>query len=270
MPSDRHSEDAEDVAAPPAARRGFVILRVSLRLAAAAVMIAAICHLAPPAPPPAAPIATLEPFVPSAVPASPPPALGTARLALSEPGIDPVRVSPGRLDPATGLREDTLSRGTFEAIEAPALRLTVTRGAEAGRAPSLFVLLARRAAGGPALAVLRTGGYGRIATKFGAVETLDVTLGGRLQRTCTGFVTRDAALRIDGWLCAPLGRAPEPRMLACTLDALSLEDPADPAAAAIFRTAEARRSSACDRPSVTADPAARTGSIAGRPARSKK
>ena len=234
-------------------------------------MIAGISHLALSSMRPVAPVIAAEPFAPSALPATPQPAaIGTARLSLSEPGLDPVLVSPGQLDPATGLREDTLSRGTFEAIEAPALRLTLTRGAEAGHAPSLFVLLARRAAGGLALAVVRTGGYRRIATKFGAVETLDVTLSGGLLRTCTGFVTRDSALRIDGWLCAPLGQPPEPRMLACTLDALSLEDPADPAAAAIFRAPAAGRSAGCDRPTVMADPAARTGSIAGRAARSKK
>ncbi len=132
------------------------------------------------------------------------------------------------------------------------------------------MLLARRAAKGPALAVVRTGPYGRLATKFGAVETLDVTLSGRLQRTCTGFVTRDSALRIDGWLCAPLGRPPEPRMLACTLDALRLDDPADPASAAVFHAADTRQASRCDSPSAAGDPASRTGSIAKRTPRSKK
>ena len=274
MPRDH--EPLEDDA-PVLRRRGPSFLGPTLRVAFASAIIAWISLCARQAVRAPVPTITLALPMPSAVSAKAVPApVAPARLGLAEPGVDPVRVAPGRLDPATGLREDPLSRGAFEALEAPVLRLTLTRGAGAGRAPGLFVLLARRAAGGtgpmdgPALAVVRTGAYGRIATKFGAVETLEATLAGPLRRTCTGFVTRDSPFRIDGWLCAPLGRAPEPRALACTLDALSLEDPADPASAAAFRTLAGRRGPGCDVTSASADPAGRTGSIGRRSSTSKK
>ncbi len=116
MPSDREPGTPDDVA-PPAQRRRFGLLCLSLRLAAAAAMIAGISQLALSTLRPAAPVAAAEPFVSSSVPEIPvPAAIGTARLALAEPGLDPVSVSPGRLDPATGLREDALTRGAFEAL----------------------------------------------------------------------------------------------------------------------------------------------------------
>lgn len=280
MPTEFSSATEEE---PPAIRRrGLTLLGLTLRIAAASAMIAGLSLYAgraarPPVPtsvaaPSAVPSsAVLSSALPSAVPAAPVPMPAEpVRLGLAEPGLDPVRVTPGRRDPATGLRADVLSRGAFESLETPALHLTLTRGAQAGRAPGLFVLLARGAADGPALAVVRTGAYGRIATKFGAVETLEATLSGPLQRRCTGFVTRESAVRIDGWFCAPLGRAPEPRALACTLDALSLDDPADPASVAAFRTPAGRRGPGCDPASASVDPAGRTGSIARRTATFKK
>lgn len=250
---------------------GSLVLRVVL--ASAAIALLCVCARLPsggavtlPAGPPAD-----VPFVPStkAVPAPAP--IRAAHFDLAEPGLDPVRVA-ARIDPRTGLREDALSRGEFPSVEAPALRVTLTRNAAARAAPTLFVLLARRAAGGAAidrqpLSILRTGLRGQILTKFGAVETLDVTFAGTGERTCTGFVTRSAPFQLDGWLCAPLGRPPEPRSLACTLDALSLVDLADPETTAAFAAASVTRP-AC--PSPHADEASgRTGAIAER-GRNKK
>jgi hypothetical protein len=190
----------------------------------------------------------LEPrFQPAAqaAPAPPPvpPPVPPALFDLAEPGIDPVRVTAG-IDPRTGLREDVLSRGDVATMEAPALRVTLTRGTGAGAAPTLFVLMARRAASGPALdrpalAVIKTGSRDQIRTKFGVVETLEITFGGPAPRTCLGFVTREAGFRLDGWSCAPLGHPPETLALACTLDALSLLDLADPEATAAFSAAHA-------------------------------
>lgn len=273
-------------------RRRVPVLSLTLRLAAASAAIAALSLVAQGAlrrAPAAAPersdvvadkvtgmtadmaahMAAEPPFVPStpAAPARPalPPLSG--RLALADPdGLDPVRIEPARLNPATGLREEVVARGAFEAIESPSLRLTLTRDAGTEAPPSLFVTLARRAADGPALAVIRTGARGRIATKFGVVETLEATLAGDARRICTGFMTLEAApARIDGWLCAPLGQPPEPRALACALDGLTLEGGEEPAAA-LFREAETRRDPACGtvRPNAAAEAAGRTGSIRGR------
>ncbi|MCJ2070266.1 hypothetical protein MKK75_15905 [Methylobacterium sp. J-030] len=176
----------------------------------------------------------LEPRYLPAVPAPPP--VAAALFDLAEPGIDPLRVSAA-IDPRTGLREDVLSRGEVAAVEAPALRVTLTRGGEPGAVPTLFVLMARRAASGPALAVIKTGSRDHIRTKFGVVETLEITFGGPVPRTCLGFVSREVGFRLDGWLCAPLGQPPRAYALACTLDALSLLDLADPETTAAFSAA---------------------------------
>lgn len=212
------------------------------------------------------PAAVEAPFVPAtlAAPAKPVAPALPGRLGLDEPAaIDPVRLEPGRINPVTGLREETLARGDFDAIESSALRLTLAREA-AAETPGLFVTLVRRGADGPGIAVVRTGARGRIDTKFGPVETLEATLSGGARRICTGFATLGTApLRIDGWLCAPLAQPPEPQALACTLDALILEG-ADGPVAALFGAAEARRDPACRpaQPSAAADPpAGRTGSI---------
>ncbi|TXM71761.1 hypothetical protein FV226_14075 [Methylobacterium sp. WL12] len=188
------------------------------------------------------------------------PAAGTGRLRLDRAG-EPVRIEPPR-----NPQEQTLASGDFSAIEETHLRLTLTRDA-AEPQPGLFVTLARRAAEGPNLAVVRTGARGRVATKFGAVETLEATLSGDRRRICTGFVTLEARpVRVDGWLCAPLGQPPEPRALACALDGLALDGRADPAIDAVFTEAEARRDPACDpiRALSAQDLAGRTGSIAPR------
>ncbi|SDM74132.1 hypothetical protein SAMN05216360_103257 [Methylobacterium phyllostachyos] len=208
---------------------------LGLRLVAASALIALLCVCAwrPGGRIPSAAMpfeARSQPTAP-APPASPPVAL--ALFDLAEPGIDPVRVTAG-IDPRTGLREDVLSRGNVAASAAPALWVTLTRGKDTGPAPTLFVLMARRAATGPALAVIKTGSRDQIRTKFGVVETLEITFGGPATRTCLGFVTREAAFRLDGWTCAPLGHPPATQALACSLDALSLVDLADPETTAAF------------------------------------
>ncbi|KTS11684.1 hypothetical protein SB2_18825 [Methylobacterium radiotolerans] len=220
---------------------------------------------------PAAPVAAETAFVPSVQASPAPPAASVAQFGLAEPGLDPVRVS-ARVDPRTGLREDTLIRGDVAAIEAPALRVQLTRGFRSGAPPTLFVLMARRAANGPALdrpalAVARTGARDQIRTKFGAVETLEMTFAGPAQRTCTGFVTRDTAFQLDGWLCAPLARPPEPQALGCMLDALSLVDLADAATTAAFSVAP-DPAGACPASSGT-EPPGRAGSLIRRPQNKK-
>lgn len=214
----------------------------------------------------------LTPGFRPAMPAAPAPApVAAALFDLAEPGIDPVRVTAG-IDPRTGLREDVLSGGDVAVIEAPALRVTLTRGRDAGPAPTLFVLMARRAAAGPALdrpalAVIRTGSRDQIQTKFGAVETLEITFGGATPRTCLGFVAREVGFRLDGWSCAPLGHPPDAQALACTLDALSLVDLTDAEATAAF-SATAPSSRSCPVMKV-AEVAGRVGPIGQRP-RNKK
>lgn len=169
------------------------------------------------------------------------------RFRLDDPdGLDPVRSGAPRLDPASGRREDTLTQGDFSGIEGPYLRITVTEGTVSDPARSLFVTIARRGADGQGLSVVKTGERGLIQTKFGPVETLEVTLSGSGRRICTGFATLGTApVRLDGWLCAPLGQPPEPTAIACALDKFVVNGQASPGLEAAFRTAETRRDARC-------------------------
>ena len=189
-------------------------------------------------------------FVPiSAQPVRPatPLALSAPRFRLDDPeAIEAPRAEAARLDPASGRREDLLVQGGFDTIEAPYLHLTFTEASGTEPGSGLFVTLARRAADGQALAVIRTGERGVIETKFGPVETLELTLGGAGKRACTGFASLSpGALRLDGWLCAPLGQAPEPWAIICLLDRVTLSGHPSSEMEAVFVGFEARRNPDC-------------------------
>ncbi|MCC0805463.1 hypothetical protein FPV16_04375 [Methylobacterium sp. W2] len=202
-------------------------------------------------------------------------AASAPRYRLDDPdALDQARIEPARINPATGLREDSLSQGRFDASEAPYLRLTIGEGPNPPA--SLFVTIARRAAEGQGIAVVRTGERGLIVTKVGPFETLEATLSGPVTRVCTGFSNAGQSglapltPRIDGWLCAPLSQPPEPRAIICALDKLVLNGQASPDLEAAYRVFEDRRVKGCA--SVVADapkrePAAETGSISKRPLR---
>jgi hypothetical protein len=158
-------------------------------------------------------------FVPRfAAPAVAPPAwseVAADRYRLGEEAAGSARVQPG-------LREDTLTAGTFAAQEAPFLRLVAAEAAEPDGEGSLFVTLARRAAEAGGLSVARTGERGQLTTRFGALDTVDATLAGEEgRRACTAFRLGTAPLRLEGWLCAPLGQLPEPQAVACAVDRLT-------------------------------------------------
>lgn len=207
-------------------------LRLFTRLACAAAAIAGLSLFAREARQPgerrgteATPVSeALTPFVPSVGPvvrAAIPTVVTAPRFRLdASDSLEPARAEGVRID-AGGRREETFSQGAFPILEAPYLRLVVGESGPGAPARTLFVALARRAADGPGLSVIRTGERGRIETKFGAVETLEATFSGSLDRVCTGFSgSAGDAFRFEGWLCAPLGQAPEPRAVACALDAL--------------------------------------------------
>jgi len=165
-------------------------------------------------PPPSAEAAFVPRF---AAPAVAPPAWSDAapdRYRLGE--------ATGSARIQAGLREDTLTAGAFGVQEAPYLRLVAAETEEPDGEGSLFVTLARRAAEAGGLSVARTGERARLATRFGVLDTVDATLAdpeGR--RACTAFRLNDA-LRLDGWLCAPLGQLPEPQAVACTVERLGV------------------------------------------------
>lgn len=290
-PADPHADAADG--RPLDRPRPFRRLRLAARLGTAAgaiALLSLIAHgrldrsAAPAADPsPSAAPASLAAWsdppraVRVASPASgaAPAASGLLRLAEGGPASE-VRSLPPRWSPATGLREDGLTQGAFDAIDAPYLVVTLTDAASADPdAPgegtaSLFVTLARRAADGRGLAVARTAARGRIETKFGPLETVEATLAGAGTRACTGFRTLDAgAVRLDGWLCDLLGQAPDPRAVACLLDRVALTGPASATVEAAFDAATRRRDPAC-RPAEAAAGEHRadaTGSIAPPPRR---
>lgn len=264
-------DDADDMrrldAPSPFGRIGL-----AARLALAAAVIAGLTLFARdrtvPAPSPRSwtepPRILSAPAARAAIPAS------TAGPLLAMDAADPpARSEPPRWNAATGLREDALTQGGFDAIEAPFLRLTLT---EAGPAPepatSLFVTLARRAAEMQGLSVVRTGVRGTIETKFGPFETVEATLSGHGSRLCTGFTAIGTkAMRIDGWLCGVLGQAPEPRAVACAIDGLTLAIATTPTIEVAFGEAELRRGAGCSPAAdvaVTAQGTDKTGSIARR------
>ncbi|MCJ2036584.1 hypothetical protein [Methylobacterium sp. J-068] len=217
--------------------------------------------------PETAPAAALVPSASRLARPAVPLAFSAPRFRLDDPeALEPARAEAARLNTSTGLREDGLAQGGFATIEAPYLRLTLTETPTLEPMPSLFVTLARRAADGQALAVIRTGERGAIETKFGAIETLDITLGGEGKRTCTGFATlRPGPFRLDGWLCAPLGQAPEPRAILCALDKLALNGQASSEMDGRFAALIARRDPDCQSAAVTArDVGGETGSIPSR------
>ncbi len=152
-----------------------------------------------------------------------------------------------------GLREDILTAGTFGVHEAPFLRLVATETSEPDGEGSLFVALARRAAEAGGLSVARTGERGQLATRFGTLDTVDATLAdAEGRRACTAFRI-GAALRLEGWLCAPLGQLPEPQAVACTVERLGAQPGARPSAAVAAMLAEPR-SASCppEEPATTA------------------
>ncbi len=186
----------------------------------------------------------------------------------SDPTALPPQAEPSRWDPTRGQREDSVSQGRFDAIEAPWLLVTATDPgtARAEPAPSLFVTLVRRAADGRGLAVTRTGERGVVATRYGSFETVEAVLSGDGARTCTGFRSLDLnTLRLDGWLCGILGQAPEKRALACAIERIALSG----RVAAALGDGEAGKggtgkggTDACTPEAVAGAPGDHTGSIA--------
>ncbi|GJE56266.1 hypothetical protein [Methylobacterium thuringiense] len=265
-------DQPDDGVLPLGAPRPFGRARLAARLALAAAVIAGLSLFARDrtgsAPSPRAwtePQRLVQaPAVRAAIPAS-----TAGPLLAMDSGDPPARAEPPRWNAATGLREDALTQGSFDAIEAPFLRLTMT---ETGQSPepatSLFVTLARRAAEMQGLSVLRTGVRGTVETKFGPFETVEATLSGQGSRLCTGFAGIGAkAMRIDGWLCGVLGQAPEPRAVACAIGAVRLAIAATPTIEVAFGEAELRRSAGCGPEGGVAGNTRgsdETGSIAGR------
>lgn len=126
-----------------------------------------------------------------------------------------------------GAREDTLTLGSFEHEAEPHLRLILHRSLHPEPdQPSLFLDLARRASGAAGLAVTRSTPAEGLVTKFGLMETSEVTLSDVSERTCLGFrfVHPEVGLRVVGWQCPAKGQAIDRPGLACMIGHLSLAE----------------------------------------------
>ncbi len=218
---DDRFDDRKDAPRSPPVR----LLPLAAKLAASAALIAGLSLVARDrANAPEPPLAWSEP---------PRAAEGARRaIAATEPLLTlrgdaaelPPQPEPTRWNSGNGQREDSVSQGTFDTIEAPYLLVTATdAGVSSDSGQSLFVTLVRRAADGRGLSVLRTGMRGVVATRLGSFETVETTLSAAGKRGCTGFRSLDLkAVAIDGWLCGILGQAPEPHSVACAIDRIAL------------------------------------------------
>ena len=150
---------------------------------------------------------------------------------------------------AAGAREDTLVFGAFDHDAAPHLRIILHRSLHPdGSEPSLFLDLARRASAAAGLAVVRSTPAEGLATKFGVMDTSEVTLSDNSERVCLAFRFDHEAIgfRIAGWACLAQGQVMDLQELACTLDRLSLVEPGnDEALKSLFAQADGRRIAGC-------------------------
>lgn len=148
-----------------------------------------------------------------------------------------------------GGREDTLVAGAFG--DPRYARVTFSH-----RIPttprSFYVDMVRRAADA-GLAVERNGQTSMVATKFGAVESAELTLAGPAEQNCQAFRYRDddAAFGFQGWLCG-IGALPaDVQRLTCFIDAMTISG-GDQSLVALFARANRSRPESCPETARTA------------------
>ena len=155
-----------------------------------------------------------------------------------------------------GGRVDTLIFGQLAEPKKPWLRLSLYRiGGEEPEQPTFFVEMARRAAESR-LAIVRSDVPDAMPTRFGDVETADLTLetpAGR--KSCVGFrfgADRED-FRMSGIACGTAERPVDRAILYCTIDRLDLLGAgSDPAVRTFFAGAEAGRGKGCVQSRLTA------------------
>ncbi len=169
---------------------------------------------------------------------------------------------------AARVREDILSAGAFEDLDAAYLQVGIRRGGQPEpHEASLFVDLARQASDLTGLAVLRSSPSAALPTKFGIAEAADLLLADASERSCLGFrfAHREMGFRLGGWLCPARGQVPDRRELVCLIDRLSLaEGVDDPDLKKLFAEAGRRRRDDCPS-STTRAPQVAAAKPANRP-----
>lgn len=143
----------------------------------------------------------------------------------------------------SGGREDTLAIGTPGSPDSG--RIVLAQGI-AETSDSFFVDLVRRAAQA-GLSVTRNAQSTSMATKFGPVETAEVTLAGEGERNCRAFrfIDPEANFAFRGWLCGSGPDEVEEARVACLIDRIVLADGDNAALRAVFARAERNRLPSC-------------------------
>lgn len=235
--------------APARGGAGFPWLRLSLGCGA---VITVLVYFAQRQDPPAAD-APSAPVPPSIASAPPPIWTPIARplpiFALDGPPLKGLPFAFAARRNGAGAREDTLAFGSFEHEAEPHLRVILHRSPDPEPAQaSLFLDLARRASGAAGLAVTRSTPPEGLATKFGLMETSEITLSDAAERACIGFrfAHPEVGFRVSGWLCPPKGEAIDRQGLACTIGRLSLAEAGnDEALKILFAQADRQRIGGC-------------------------
>jgi hypothetical protein len=136
-------------------------------------------------------------------------------------------------------REDTLVYGVFAEPRAHLLlRLSLDRNPD--RLSQPFVIATVREAAGRGMSIQRSGAAAPLDSRFGRIETADVTLSdGETSRACIAFRREagDLPFGLSGWWCGGPSRPADRQQLSCLLDRLDLLSAADDRA---LRTAFAR------------------------------
>lgn len=207
---------------------------------------------------------------------SPPPAWTPIARPLAIYGIDapalkslPVALSARRN--TAGAREDTLAFGWFDQDNETHLRIVLQRSTQPEPLDaSLFLDLARRASGAAGLAVTRSTPPEGLATKFGPMETSEVTLSDAAERACLAFrfAHQEIGFRLVGWHCPAKGQAIDRKVLACTVDRLSLAEAGnDEPLKTVFAQADRQRIAECTPAPIVASAEPRRGAKGSRQAR---
>jgi hypothetical protein len=179
-----------------------------------------------------------------------------AMFALDSPELD--RQSPAHeahRSQAGPRRQDSLSFGAFAEAQ-PHLDLRFLTGQGLDQPPQPFVIGLVREAASRGMSVQRSSPPTAIETRFGAVETSDVTLSdGQASRPCIAFrkSADEMPLELSGWWCGAATRPADRQQLVCLIDRIDLVNAADDRALRqAFARTELKRKSGCAQPRLSA------------------
>ncbi|MFN3670698.1 MAG: hypothetical protein ACK4VM_02180 [Bosea sp. (in: a-proteobacteria)] len=180
-----------------------------------------------------------------------------AMFDLQSPELDQQPAQLEAYESANGRRhQDRLDFGSFDS-DRPHLHLRLQPDHEgAGASPQPFLIGLVRDAAGKGLSVQRSGQASGLLTRFGPVETADVTLtDGHDVRACIAFRKQadGVPLALAGWWCGAANRPADRQQLVCLIDRIDLRSAGDDLVLrAAFARTELQRNPACIPPRLSA------------------